>query len=156
MKRELDLIDVWFDSGSVPYAQLHCRLKTNSFLKKTFLQILLLKSWPNRGWFFTLHAISTIFFDSVAYKNVISNGLVLDKEGNKMSKRLGNSIDPFKMLNDHGADATRWYMISNAQPWENLRFDEEGIKEVKRKFFGTLYNTYAFFALYANIEDLRI
>jgi len=153
MERELDLIDVWFDSGSMPYAQLHYPFENKLLFEKNFPADFIAEGVDQtRGWFFTLHAISTILFDTVAYKNVISNGLVLDKEGNKMSKRLGNSIDPFKMLNDHGADATRWYMISNAQPWENLRFDEEGIKEVKRKFFGTLYNTYAFFALYANID----
>ena len=106
-----------------------------------------------RGWFFTLHAIGTMLFDSVAYKNVVSNGLVLDKEGNKMSKRLGNAVDPFQVLNKYGADATRWYMISNAQPWDNLRFNEEGLQEVQRKFFGTLYNTYSFFSLYANIDE---
>ncbi|MCP4883910.1 MAG: class I tRNA ligase family protein, partial [Flavobacteriales bacterium] len=108
-----------------------------------------------RGWFFTLHAISTILFDSVAYKNVISNGLVLDKSGNKMSKRLGNAVDPFSTIDKYGADATRWYMISNAQPWDNLKFDENGIIEVQRKFFGTLYNTYSFFSLYANIDEFN-
>ena len=153
MKRELDLIDVWFDSGAMPYAQLHYPFENKLLFENNFPADFIAEGVDQtRGWFFTLHAISTILFDSVAYKNVISNGLVLDKNGNKMSKRLGNSIDPFKMLNDHGADATRWYMISNAQPWENLRFDEDGIKEVKRKLFGTLYNTYSFFALYANID----
>ena len=154
MKRELDLIDVWFDSGSMPYAQLHYPFENKLLFKKSFPADFIAEGVDQtRGWFFTLHAISTLLFDSVAYKNVISNGLVLDKEGNKMSKRLGNAVDPFKTLNKYGADAVRWYLISNAQPWDNLRFDEEGILEVRRKFFGTLYNTYSFFALYANIDN---
>ncbi len=156
MKREADLIDVWFDSGSMPYAQWHYPFENKDLIDKG-------ESFPadfiaegvdqTRGWFYTLHAIGTMVFDSVAYKNVVSNGLVLDKEGKKMSKRLGNAADPFETMNQHGADATRWYMISNANPWDNLKFDTEGIVEVKRKFFGTLYNTYSFFALYANIDS---
>jgi isoleucyl-tRNA synthetase len=155
MKRESDLIDVWFDSGSMPYAQWHYPFENKNLLDNA-------ESLPadfiaegvdqTRGWFYTLHAIGTMVFDSVAYKNVVSNGLVLDKEGKKMSKRLGNAADPFETMDKHGADATRWYMISNANPWDNLKFDEEGIVEVKRKFFGTLYNTYSFFVLYANID----
>ena len=156
MKRELDLIDVWFDSGAMPYAQLHYPFENKLAFENRFPADFIAEGVDQtRGWFFTLHAISTILFDSVAYKNVISNGLVLDKEGNKMSKRLGNSIDPFIMIDKHGADATRWYMISNAQPWDNLKFDESGITEIKRKFFGTLYNIYSFFALYANIDDFK-
>ena len=153
MKRELDLIDVWFDSGSMPYAQLHYPFENKEVFEKNYPADFIAEGVDQtRGWFFTLHAISTMLFDSVAYKNVISNGLVLDKNGNKMSKRLGNASDPFKMIDKYGADATRWYMISNAQPWDNLKFDEIGIQEVQRKFFGTLYNTYSFFALYANID----
>ena len=166
MFRESDLIDVWFDSGAMPYAQLHYPFEN----KKRIDNALLSPSvggkgevnFPadfiaegvdqTRGWFYTLHAIATMCFDSVAYKNVISNGLVLDKNGNKMSKRLGNAADPFETLEKYGPDATRWYMITNAQPWDNLKFDVEGIAEVQRKFFGTLYNTYSFFALYANID----
>ena len=156
MKRELDLIDVWFDSGSMPYAQLHYPLKIKKYLNKIIPADFIAEGVDQtRGWFFTLHAISTMLFDSVAYKNVISNGLVLDKNGNKMSKRLGNATDPFKTIDKYGADATRWYMISNAQPWDNLKFDESGIQEVQRKFFGTLYNTYSFFALYANIDGFN-
>ena len=156
MMRELDLIDVWFDSGSMPYAQLHYPFENKSIFEKQFPADFIAEGVDQtRGWFFTLHAISTLLFNSVAYKNVISNGLVLDKNGNKMSKRLGNAVDPFKTINLHGADATRWYMISNAQPWDNLKFDEEGIVEVKRKFFGTLYNTYSFYALYANIDNFN-
>lgn len=151
--RESDLIDVWFDSGAMPYAQWHYPFEN----KEEFLQ-----SFPadfiaegvdqTRGWFFTLHAIAVMLFDSVAFRNVVSNGLVLDKNGNKMSKRLGNAVDPFSTIEQYGADATRWYMISNAQPWDNLRFNLDGIGEVQRKFFGTLHNTYSFFALYANID----
>ncbi|CAI8204022.1 MAG: Isoleucine--tRNA ligase [Cryomorphaceae bacterium] len=153
MKRELDLIDVWFDSGSMPYAQLHYPFENKEIFEKNYPADFIAEGVDQtRGWFFTLHAISTMLFDSVAYKNVISNGLVLDKNGNKMSKRLGNATDPFKTIDKYGADATRWYMISNAQPWDNLKFDESGIQEVQRKFFGTLYNTYSFFALYANID----
>ncbi len=155
MKREADLIDVWFDSGSMPYAQWHYPFENKELIENR-------EGYPadfiaegvdqTRGWFYTLHAIATMVFDSVAYKNVVSNGLVLDKNGQKMSKRLGNGVDPFETLNKYGADATRWYMITNAQPWDNLKFDVDGIAEVQRKFFGTLYNTYSFFALYANID----
>ena len=153
MTRELDLIDVWFDSGAMPYAQLHYPFENKDILKDNFPADFIAEGVDQtRGWFFTLHAISTLVFDSVAYKSVVSNGLVLDKNGNKMSKRLGNAVDPFNIINKYGADATRWYMISNAQPWDNLKFDEGGIQEVQRKFFGTLYNTYSFFALYANID----
>ncbi|MCK0108076.1 isoleucine--tRNA ligase [Flavobacteriaceae bacterium S0825] len=156
MKRESDLIDVWFDSGSMPYAQWHYPFENKGKIDQN-------KSFPadfiaegvdqTRGWFYTLHAIGTMVFDSVAYKNVVSNGLVLDKNGQKMSKRLGNAVDPFETLSTYGADATRWYMISNANPWDNLKFDLEGIEEVKRKFFGTLYNTYSFFTLYTNLDN---
>ena len=153
MKREQDLIDVWFDSGAMPYAQLHYPFENKELFDEYFPADFIAEGVDQtRGWFFTLHAISTLLFDSVAYKNVISNGLVLDKNGSKMSKRLGNATDPFNILNKYGADATRWYMISNAQPWDNLKFDESGIIEVQRKFFGTLYNTYSFFTLYANID----
>ncbi|MDC6404422.1 MULTISPECIES: isoleucine--tRNA ligase [Maribacter] len=155
MKRESDLIDVWFDSGSMPYAQWHYPFENKELIDtgKTFPADFIAEGVDQtRGWFYTLHAIGTMVFDSVAYKNVVSNGLVLDKEGKKMSKRLGNAVDPFDTMKEHGADATRWYMISNANPWDNLKFDPEGIVEVKRKFFGTLYNTYSFFALYANID----
>ena len=155
MNRESDLIDVWFDSGSMPYAQWHYPFENKDLIDEN-------KSFPadfiaegvdqTRGWFYTLHAIATMVFDSVAYKNVVSNGLVLDKNGHKMSKRLGNATDPFTTLSTYGADATRWYMIANANPWDNLKFDLEGIEEVKRKFFGTLYNTYSFFTLYTNID----
>jgi isoleucyl-tRNA synthetase len=155
MKRESDLIDVWFDSGSMPYAQWHYPFENKDFIdnNETFPADFIAEGVDQtRGWFYTLHAIGTMVFDSVAYKNVVSNGLVLDKEGKKMSKRLGNAVDPFVTLPEHGADATRWYMISNANPWDNLKFDVDGIVEVKRKFFGTLYNTYSFFSLYANID----
>ncbi len=153
MKRELDLIDVWFDSGSMPYAQLHYPFENKELFKQNYPADFIAEGVDQtRGWFFTLHAISTMLFDSVAYKNVVSNGLVLDKNGNKMSKRLGNATDPFITLDKYGADACRWYMISNAQPWDNLKFDVSGIEEVQRKFFGTLYNTYSFFTLYANID----
>ena len=156
MKRELDLIDVWFDSGSMPYAQLHYPFENKEIFEQNYPADFIAEGVDQtRGWFFTLHAISTMLFDSVAYKNVISNGLVLDKNGNKMSKRLGNATDPFKTIDKYGADATRWYMISNAQPWDNLKFDENGIQEVQRKFFGTLYNTYSFFSLYANIDGFN-
>ncbi|PIY12631.1 MAG: isoleucine--tRNA ligase, partial [Flavobacteriaceae bacterium CG_4_10_14_3_um_filter_33_47] len=158
MKRESDLIDVWFDSGSMPYAQWHYPFENKELIDNN-------KSYPadfiaegvdqTRGWFYTLHAIATMVFDSVAYKNVVSNGLVLDKNGQKMSKRLGNAVDPFETLSTYGADATRWYMIANANPWDNLKFDLEGIEEVKRKFFGTLYNTYSFFALYSNLDKFN-
>ena len=150
MTRELDLIDVWFDSGAMPYAQY---FYPHNDISKSFPADFIAEGVDQtRGWFFTLHAIATIISDSVAYKNVISNGLVLDKNGNKMSKRLGNAVDPFETLQKYGPDATRWYMITNTQPWENLKFDLDGIDEVRRKFFGTLYNTYSFFALYANID----
>ncbi|SNR57353.1 Isoleucyl-tRNA synthetase [Maribacter sedimenticola] len=155
MKRESDLIDVWFDSGSMPYAQWHYPFENKDLIDegKTFPADFIAEGVDQtRGWFYTLHAIATMVFDSVAYKNVVSNGLVLDKEGKKMSKRLGNAVDPFETMNEHGADATRWYMISNANPWDNLKFDTEGIIEVKRKFFGTIYNTYSFFGLYANLD----
>jgi isoleucyl-tRNA synthetase len=155
MYRESDLIDVWFDSGSMPYAQWHYPFENKELIdnNKAFPADFIAEGVDQtRGWFYTLHAIATMVFDSVAYKNVVSNGLVLDKNGQKMSKRLGNATDPFETLSTYGADATRWYMISNANPWDNLKFDIEGIEEVKRKFFGTLYNTYSFFTLYANID----
>lgn len=158
MKRETDLIDVWFDSGSMPTAQLHYPFENKELIEKQKLGVADFIAEgvdQTRGWFFTLHAISTMVFDSVAYKNVVSNGLVLDKNGQKMSKRLGNAIDPFQTLDKYGPDATRWYMITNAQPWDNLKFDLEGITEVQRKFFGTLYNTYGFFALYANLDGFK-
>jgi isoleucyl-tRNA synthetase len=158
MKREADLIDVWFDSGSMPYAQWHYPFENKDKIDEN-------KDFPGdfiaegvdqtRGWFYTLHAISTLVFDKISYKNVVSNGLVLDKNGQKMSKRLGNAADPFITLAEYGPDATRWYMISNANPWDNLKFDLEGIAEVRRKFFGTLYNTYSFFALYANLDNFN-
>ncbi|MEM9362872.1 MAG: isoleucine--tRNA ligase [Bacteroidota bacterium] len=156
MKRESDLIDVWFDSGSMPYAQWHYPFENKELIDQgvAFPADFIAEGVDQtRGWFYTLHAIATMVFDSVSYKNVVSNGLVLDKDGKKMSKRLGNAIDPFITLPEHGADATRWYMISNANPWDNLKFDLDGVIEVKRKFFGTLYNTYSFFALYANIDE---
>ena len=153
MKREADLIDVWFDSGSMPYAQLHYPFEHEAVLKDKFPAAFIAEGVDQtRGWFYTLHAIAGLVFDSVAYKTVVSNGLVLDKHGQKMSKRLGNAVDPFKTLDQYGADAVRWYMIANAPPWDNLKFDEEGIKEVQRKFFRALFNTYNFFALYANID----
>jgi isoleucyl-tRNA synthetase len=153
MSREADLIDVWFDSGAMPYAQWHYPFENIEEFEKSFPADFIAEGVDQtRGWFFTLHAIAVLLFDSVAFKNVVSNGLVLDKNGNKMSKRLGNAADPFETLAKYGADATRWYMISNAQPWDNLKFNLDGITEVQRKFFGTLYNTYAFYALYANID----
>ncbi len=155
MYRENDLIDVWFDSGAMPYAQWHYPFENKEKIDEgtTFPADYIAEGVDQtRGWFYTLHAISTLVFDSVAYKNVVSNGLVLDKNGQKMSKRLGNAVDPFETLKKYGPDATRWYMISNANPWDNLKFDLEGIEEVRRKFFGTLYNTYSFFTLYANID----
>lgn len=158
MNRESDLIDVWFDSGAMPYAQWHYPFENKELIDEN-------KAFPadfiaegvdqTRGWFYTLHAIGTLVFDKIAYKNVVSNGLVLDKNGQKMSKRLGNAVDPFTTLAEYGPDATRWYMISNANPWDNLKFDIEGVAEVRRKFFGTLYNTYSFFALYANIDGFK-
>jgi isoleucyl-tRNA synthetase len=154
MKRELDLIDVWFDSGSMPYAQWHYPFENKEKFAANFPADFIAEGVDQtRGWFYTLHAIAVMCFDSVAYKNVISNGLVLDKEGQKMSKSKGNVVDPFSTLDKYGADATRWYMITNAQPWDNLKFDLGGIDEVRRKFFGTLYNSYSFFALYANIDN---
>ncbi len=155
MQRESDLIDVWFDSGSMPYAQWHYPFENKELVENTWRKADFIAEGVDqtRGWFYTLLAISTMIFDDVAYKNVVSNGLVLDKNGQKMSKRLGNAADPFETLETYGADATRWYMISNANPWDNLKFDLEGIEEVKRKFFGTLYNTYNFFALYANLDS---
>lgn len=158
MFRESDLIDVWFDSGSMPYAQWHYPFENKELIDKgtTYPADFIAEGVDQtRGWFYTLHAIGTMVFDSVAYKNVVSNGLVLDKNGQKMSKRLGNAVDPFETLGNYGADATRWYMISNANPWDNLKFDLEGVEEVKRKFFGTLYNTYSFFQLYANLDHFN-
>ena len=154
MHRESDLIDVWFDSGAMPYAQSHFpfEISAEEFAKIYPADFIAEGVDQTRGWFFTLHAIATMLFDSVAFKNIISNGLVLDKNGNKMSKRLGNAVDPFEVLEKYGADAVRWYMISNSQPWDNLKFDTDGVDEVRRKFFGTLYNTYSFFALYANVD----
>jgi isoleucyl-tRNA synthetase len=158
MKRESDLIDVWFDSGAMPYAQWHYPFENKDLIDEN-------KAFPadfiaegvdqTRGWFYTLHSIGTLVFDKIAYKNVVSNGLVLDKNGQKMSKRLGNAVDPFTTLAEYGPDATRWYMIANANPWDNLKFDIEGVAEVRRKFFGTLYNTYSFFSLYANIDGFK-
>ena len=154
MKREPELIDVWFDSGAMPYAQWHYPIANESKFKENFPADFIAEGVDQtRGWFYTLHALSVMLFDSIAYKNVVSNGLVLDKNGNKMSKRLGNAADPFETVAKYGADATRWYMISNSQPWDNLKFDTDGIEEVNRKLYGTLYNTYAFFALYANIDN---
>ncbi len=156
MYREPDLIDVWFDSGAMPYAQWHWPFENQDKFEKKFPADFIAEGVDQtRGWFFTLHAIATMLFDSVAFKNIISNGLVLDKNGNKMSKRLGNVVDPFELIGKYGADNVRWYMITNSQPWDNLKFDVAGVEEVKRKFFGTLYNTYAFFALYANIDGFR-
>ena len=158
LHRENDLIDVWFDSGSMPYAQWHYPFENKEKVDRG-------EAFPadyiaegvdqTRGWFYTLHAIATLVFDQIAFKNVISNGLILDKQGQKMSKRLGNTIDPFETLDQYGPDATRWYMIANANPWDNLKFDIEGIEEVQRKFFGTLYNTYSFFSLYSNIDQFQ-
>ncbi len=157
MYREADLIDVWFDSGAMPYAQWHFPFENKETFQQSFPADFIAEGVDQtRGWFYTLHAIATMLFDSVAYKNVISNGLVLDKNGNKMSKRLGNAVDPFATISKYGADTTRWYMISNAQPWDNLKFDIEGVEEVARKLFGTLYNTYNFFAIYANIDGFTI
>ncbi|RZJ64796.1 MAG: isoleucine--tRNA ligase, partial [Flavobacterium sp.] len=156
MNREADLIDVWFDSGAMPYAQWHYPFENKEMIdnNEAFPADFIAEGVDQtRGWFYTLHAIGTLVFDKVAYKNVVSNGLVLDKNGQKMSKRLGNAVDPFTTLAEYGPDATRWYMIANANPWDNLKFDIEGVAEVRRKFFGTLYNTYSFFALYANIDN---
>jgi isoleucyl-tRNA synthetase len=157
MKRESDLIDVWFDSGAMPYAQWHFPFENKETFAQSFPADFIAEGVDQtRGWFYTLHAIATMLFDSVAYKNVMSNGLVLDKSGNKMSKSKGNTVDPFATLDKYGADVTRWYMISNSQPWDNLKFDEEGLAETSRKLFGTLYNTYNFFAIYANIDGFTI
>jgi len=157
MKRESDLIDVWFDSGAMPYAQWHYPFENTDTFKKSFPADFIAEGVDQtRGWFYTLHAIAVMLFDSVAYKNVVSNGLVLDKNGNKMSKSKGNTVDPFITINKYGADVTRWYMVSNSQPWDNLKFDEEGLAETSRKLFGTLYNTYNFFAIYANIDGFAI
>jgi len=148
-----DLIDVWFDSGAMPYAQWHFPFENKETFKSSFPADFIAEGVDQtRGWFYTLHSIAALVFDSVAYKTCVSNGLVLDKNGNKMSKRLGNVVDPFQTIETFGADATRWYLITNASPWDNMKFDLEGIKEVQRKFFGTLYNTYQFFALYANVD----
>jgi len=158
MKRELDLIDVWFDSGAMPYAQMHYPFENKELIdnNKYFPADFISEGVDQtRGWFFTLHAISTMFKGSVAFKNVISNGLVLDKNGNKMSKRLGNGVDPFSTIEKHGSDPLRWYLMTNSSPWDNLKFDEDGIEEVRRKFFGTLYNTYSFFSLYANVDNFH-
>jgi isoleucyl-tRNA synthetase len=157
MFREPDLIDVWFDSGAMPYAQAHYPFENKeNFFSQMFPADFIAEGVDQtRGWFFTLHAIATMIFDSVAFKNIISNGLVLDKNGNKMSKRLNNAVDPFKTIEEYGSDPLRWYMLTNSQPWDNLKFDAAGIDEVKRKFFGTLYNTYSFFSLYANVDNFR-
>ena len=158
MKRESDLIDVWFDSGSMPYAQIHYPFENKELLDSHQVypaDFIAEGVDQTRGWFFTLHAIATMVFDSVSYKAVISNGLVLDKNGNKMSKRLGNAVDPFSTIEKYGSDPLRWYMITNSSPWDNLKFDVEGVEEVRRKFFGTLYNTYSFFALYANVDGFE-
>ena len=153
MKRETDLIDVWFDSGAMPYAQIHYPFENKEIFDSVFPADFIAEGVDQtRGWFFTLHAIATMIFDSVSFKTVISNGLVLDKNGNKMSKRLGNGVDPFQAIAINGSDPLRWYMITNASPWDNLKFDQEGVEEARRKFFGTLYNTYSFFALYANVD----
>jgi isoleucyl-tRNA synthetase len=153
MTRVPDLVDVWFDSGAMPYAQWHFPFEHKADFERNFPADFIAEGVDQtRGWFYTLHAIAVMLFDSVAYKTVVSNGLVLDRNGNKMSKRLGNVVDPFKTIDQFGADATRWYLITNASPWDSMRFDPEGIKEVQRKFFGTLYNTYQFFALYANVD----
>jgi isoleucyl-tRNA synthetase len=154
LTREADLIDVWFDSGSMPYSQWHYPFENKEQVENQLRKADFIAEGVDqtRGWFYTLHAIATMISDDVAYKNVVSNGLVLDKNGQKMSKRLGNAADPFETLGKYGADATRWYMVSNANPWDNLKFDLDGITEVQRKFFGTLYNTYSFFSLYANVD----
>lgn len=156
MVREQDLIDVWFDSGAMPYAQVHYPFENSNNFKELFPADFIAEGVDQtRGWFFTLHAIATMISGSVAFRNIISNGLVLDKNGNKMSKRLGNAVDPFSTIEQYGSDPLRWYLLTNAQPWDNLKFDIEGVDEVRRKFFGTLYNTYSFFALYANIDNFR-
>ncbi|MEM6699599.1 MAG: class I tRNA ligase family protein, partial [Bacteroidota bacterium] len=157
MKRELDLIDVWFDSGSMPYAQWHYPFENEDVFQQKYPADFISEGVDQtRGWFYTLHAIAVMVFDSVAFKNVVSTGLVLDKDGRKMSKRLGNTINPFETIDKFGADPTRWYMMSNSNPWDNLKFDLAGVKETRNKFFGTLYNTYSFFVLYANIDQFAI
>ncbi|RZK25169.1 MAG: isoleucine--tRNA ligase, partial [Hymenobacter sp.] len=157
MYREPDLIDVWFDSGAVPYAQWHYPFENQEKFAQNFPADFIAEGVDQtRGWFFTLHALAVMLEDSVAFKNVIANGLVLDKVGNKMSKRLGNAVDPFETIAKYGPDATRWYMIANSSPWDNLKFDQAGIVEAQRKFFGTLYNTYSFFALYANLDGFQV
>jgi isoleucyl-tRNA synthetase len=154
MHREPDLIDVWFDSGAMPYAQWHYPFEHKDDFNTLYPADFIAEGVDQtRGWFFTLHALAVMLFDSVAYKNIVSNGLVLDKNGNKMSKRLGNGVDPFEVIHKYGADVLRWYLMTNSQPWDNLKFDIEGLEEIKRKFFGTLYNTYSFFALYANVDN---
>jgi isoleucyl-tRNA synthetase len=156
MMRESDLIDVWFDSGAMPFAQLHYPFEHKDDIDHYFPADFIAEGVDQtRGWFFTLHAIAVMLNDSVSFKNLVSNGLVLDKEGNKMSKRLGNSVDPFEVINNYGSDPLRWYMVTNSPPWDNLKFDLAGVDEVKRKFFGTLYNTYAFFSLYANVDNFH-
>ncbi len=156
MKRVPDLVDVWFDSGAMPYAQWHYPFENKEQFKKNFPADFIAEGVDQtRGWFYTLHALAVMLFDSVAFKTVVSNGLVLDRQGNKMSKRIGNVVDPFKTIDQFGADATRWYLITNASPWDSMKFDPEGIREVQRKFFGTLYNTYQFFALYANVDGFH-
>jgi isoleucyl-tRNA synthetase len=156
MFREPDLIDVWFDSGAMPYAQSHYPFENKENFNNMFPADFVAEGVDQtRGWFFTLHTIACMISDSVAFKNIISNGLILDKKGNKMSKRLGNAADPFEIIEKYGSDPLRWYLLTNSQPWDNLKFDIEGVDEVKRKFFGTLYNTYSFFALYANVDDFR-
>ena len=155
MYREKDLIDVWFDSGAMPYAQVHYPFENKELIdnRTNFPADFIAEGVvQTRGWCFTLHAIATMVFDSVAFKNIISNGLVLDAKGNKMSKRLGNAVDPFDTIEKQGSDPLRWYMITNSQPWDNLKFDIAGVEEVNRKFFGSLIYTYSFFALYANID----
>ncbi len=153
MYREPDLIDVWFDSGAMPFAQVHYPFENADRFSEVYPADFIAEGVDQtRGWFFTLHAISTMIKGSVAFKNIISNGLVLDANGNKMSKRLENTVDPFKTIEKYGSDPLRWYMITNSQPWDNLKFDIAGVDEVRRKFFGTLYNTYSFFALYANVD----
>jgi isoleucyl-tRNA synthetase len=156
MKRESDLIDVWFDSGAMPYAQWHWPFENEAQFAKNFPADFIAEGVDQtRGWFFTLHALGVMLFDQVAFKNVIANGLVLDKDGNKMSKRLNNAIDPFQTVETYGADAVRWYMFTNSQPWDNLKFNLAGVQESQRKFLATLYNTYSFFAIYANVDNYQ-
>ena len=156
MFREKDLIDVWFDSGAMPYAQWHYPFENQDKFENSFPADFIAEGVDQtRGWFFTLHALAVMLHDDVAFKNIIANGLVLDKNGNKMSKRLGNAVNPFDTIDQYGPDATRWYMISNANPWDNLKFDIDRVGEVQRRFFGTLHNTYNFFALYANLDGFK-